>query len=247
MQTGPGVLLICRIAVVIAWQRLFRGRCANVQNVHNSIDRYFPDLSYEELMKRSPDLVFLVLVESVRSCTAWIGTKWHFAMLFNWALRAPYGLILWLQDHVDNLHELSTFPLLLIQLHDPNKRPWIGHSMSEPQKKNGRWWAEWDWLVPNDFENLYILNPALLFVTVRSKAINYNYCIIANDSLKKLQDHPYQKKHQTSSNSQSLKSPQISSVGTTRRAATLDWVYPPKAPPETPEGETRVHLWNDRN
>ena len=137
MQTGPGVLLICRIAVVIAWQRLFRGRCANVQNVHNGIDRYFPDLSYEELMKRSPDLVFLVLVESVRSCTAWIGTKWHFAMLFNWALRAPYGLILWLQDHVDNLHELSTFPLLLIQLHDPSKRPWIGHSMSEPQKKTG--------------------------------------------------------------------------------------------------------------
>lgn len=70
MQTGPGVLLICRIAVVIAWQLLFRGRCANVQNVHNSIDRYFPDLSCEELMKRSPDLVFLVLVESVRSCAA---------------------------------------------------------------------------------------------------------------------------------------------------------------------------------
>lgn len=247
MQTGPGVLLICRIAVVIAWQLLFWGRCANVQNVHNSIDRYFPDLSCEELMKRSPDLVFLVLVESVRSCTAWIGTKWQFAMLFNWAVRAPYGLILWLQDHVDNLHELSTFPLLLIQLHDPNKRPWIGHSTSEPQKKTGGDGQNEIGLFHTTLKIcIYPIQPYFL---LRLKAINHSYQLLHHCQWqpKKLQDHPYQKIHKPSSNSQSLKSPQISSVGTTRRAATLDWVYPPKAPPETPEGETRVHLWNDRN
>ena len=122
MQTGPGVLLICRMAVVIAYSPVGEGP--------RRIS-YFPPEMETNTWLPSGNQTWTWTIHEYPLIHGGFNRHFHLSMgefpcliTGNWCLNHttqtmrrnagdPGGLILRLQHNVDDLHELSAFPLLL--------------------------------------------------------------------------------------------------------------------------------------